>query len=1028
MRISEICIERPVFATVLSLVIVLLGLVSFTKLTVREYPQTDSPVVSVQTTYSGASAEIMESQVTQVLEESLSGIDGIDYMTSSSQQGRSQININFNLDRDPDSAAADVRDRVSRIRGRLPLDVDEPVISKVESDSQPILFISLKSTRMSPMELSDYVDRYVLDQIQTIPGVALVNQIGERKYSMRIWLDAERLAAYGVTPQDVATALRQQNVEVPAGLVEGKYREYSVLSETDLKTPEEFNNLVIRKTPAGYLVRLIDVGRAELGPQDERFALFDNGVTAYGLGVTKQATANPLDISNAIEKLMPEIKATLPPDVDAHVIVDFSRSIRESIKNVYDTIVEAIILVVLVIFVFLRSLRATLVPLITIPVSLIGAVGLMYALGFSINTLTLLAMVLAIGLVVDDAIVMLENIYRHIEAGMTPFDAAMKGAREMGFAVVAMSLTLAAVYVPVSFMGGVSGRLFTEFAITLAAAVLISGFVALTASPMMCSKLLKPHEKHGRIYEAMEGFFIRVAVGYRALLIRSLRVRWLVLLTGGVVAGLGVFFFVRLPTELAPLEDGANFPIMFQAPEGSTIDYTEKYGSQIRDIAMTLPEAETVMMVIGFGNDVTSGRVFVELKPWSERTRNTQQIAQSIMPQIANVPGVRAFPVLSPPLGGGSFNSKPLEVVVQTPQPFEELHTMIDQLMARLQETPELSAVDTDLRLSKPQLKIDVDRDKAADLGIDAQSLGQTLGILVGGQQITRFKREGQEYDVIVRLTEPFRSTPNDLSKIYVRAANGQLVQLANLVTVSETVAPRSLGHFNQLRSATVTANLAPGVTLGQGLEAFRKVAAETLPSTARLEYTGQTREFLKASSSIYVTFGLAIIFIFLVLAAQFESFRSPFIILLTVPLSIAGGLFALWIAGATLNIYSQVGLITLIGLITKHGILIVEFSNQNRENGLDLLDAVVEAASLRLRPILMTTGAMVFGAIPLVLAQGAGAASRQAIGLVIVGGIVIGTLFTLFVIPSVYTMIAARSMRFQPHAGPASERPHPAE
>ncbi len=770
MKISEICIDRPVFATVLSLVIVLLGLVSFSKLTVREYPQTDSPVVSVQTTYSGASAEIMESQVTQVLEEALSGIDGIDYMTSSSQQGRSNINIIFNLNRDPDSAAADVRDRVSRTRGRLPMDVDEPIIAKVEADSQPILFVVFSSDRMSAMELSDFVDRYVLDQLRTVPGVATINQIGERKYSMRIWLDAERLAAYGVTPQDVATALRQQNVEVPAGLVEGKYREYSVLTETDLKTPEEFNNLVIRKTDSGYLVRLIDVGRAELGPEDERFALFHNDATAYGLGVTKQATANPLDISNAVRQLMPRIRASLPPGMTANVIVDFSRSIKESIKNVYETIAEAIVLVIAVIFLFLRSMRATLVPLITIPVSLIGAVGLMYLLGFSINTLTLLAMVLAIGLVVDDAIVMLENIYRHVEDGMKPLQAAKTGAAEMGFAVVAMSLTLAAVYVPVSFMGGTSGRLFTEFAITLAAAVLISGFVALTASPMMCSKLLKSHEKHGRTYQAMENFFNRVTNGYRSLLAKSLKRRAIVLAIGGALAALGVVFFLSVPTELAPIEDGGNFPIFFQGPEGSTIEYSEKYGRQIQAIADTIPEAETIMMVIGFGNDVTSGRVFVELKPWSERSRTPKEIIPTIMGRLRNVAGVNAFPILSPPLGGGRA-SKPISVVVQTPLPFEELQKMTSKFVDALQASGKFTALDTDLRLDKPQVKIDVDRDKAADLGIDAQSLGQTLGILVGGQQITRFKREGQEYDVIVRLTEPFRTSPGDLPNIYVRAA-----------------------------------------------------------------------------------------------------------------------------------------------------------------------------------------------------------------------------------------------------------------
>ncbi len=1006
MVISDLCIRRPVFATVLSLIIVLVGIVAYDRLSVREYPNIDPPVVTVETRYPGANAEIIESQVTQVLEDSLAGIEGIDVMTSISRQEQSQITVRFTLDRDADVAASDVRDRVGRVRGRLPTEIDEPIIQKVEADAQPVIYLAFASDRHSPLEITDYADRYVKDQLQTLPGVAEVRILGERRYSMRIWLDPLKLGAYDLTPQDVENALRQQNVEIPAGLIESREREFTVLSETDLRTPEQFNQLIIRQVN-GYLVRLEDVGQAEIGPRDERRTVRFNGDDAIALGIVKQATANPLDVSAAIQGRLPAIIEGLPEGMQVEIAHDTSVFIAESIDNVYRTIGEAVALVVLIIFFFLRSLRATLVPLVTIPVSLIGAFALMYFFGFSINTLTLLAMVLAIGLVVDDAIVMLENIFRHVEEGMRPLEAAFTGSREIGTAVVSMTLTLAAVYTPIAFMTGNTGRLFTEFALALAGAVLVSGFVALTLTPMMCSKLLRHQERHGRLYNAIEWALIKLTAGYRTLLGRSLRMRPLILGIGLLVAGSSWFLFNALPSELAPYEDQGTVIGFFQAPEGATIGYTDKYARQIEEIYTRVPEAERYFVVAGFPV-VSQGISFLKLRHWDERERSQQEVATSLGPEMFGLPGVMAFPINPAPLGQ-SVVEKPVSFVIQTTQPYEELQATVDQFMARAGEFPGLVNLDSDLKLNKPQLRVQVNRDKVADVGVDVETLGRTLETMLGGRQVTRFKRAGEQYDVVVQVAEVDRATPDDLRKIYVRGNSGRMVQLANLVEVTETVAPRELNHFNQLRSATITANLAPGTSLGEALTFLEQVADEVLPPAAQTDYGGLSREFKDSSAGLYLTFALALGFIYLVLAAQFESFRDPLIIMLTVPLSITGGLLLLWLMGGTLNIYSQVGLVTLIGLITKHGILIVEFSNQLRAKGRGIMDAVIEASVLRLRPILMTTGAMVFGAIPLAIASGAGAESRQDIGAVIVGGVLVGTFFTLFVIPAVYTYLTWR-------------------
>jgi multidrug efflux pump len=1004
--LPELSIKRPVFATVLSLVLVLVGLVSYQRLSVREYPAIDPPVITVETTYPGASASIVETQVTKVLEDSLAGIEGIDFITSISRQESSQITVTFRLDRNQDYAAADVRDRVGRVRGRLPEEIDEPIIQKREADAQPILYLAFSSKRHSALEITDYADRYVKDQLQTLSGVAEVRLFGDREYSMRIWLDPERLAAYQLTPQDVELALRRQNVEVPSGRIESLQREFTVLAETDLRTPEQFNDLIIKEAN-GYLVRFADVGHAELGPLDERLVVRFNGKPAIALGVIKQATANPLEVSNAVNKILPTIASTLPEGMEVKVAHDKSVFIAESIKNVYETIGEAILLVVLIIFLFLRSVRATLIPLVTIPVSLIGAFALMYVFGFSINTLTLLALVLAIGLVVDDAIVMLENIYRHVEAGMPPVKAALLGSREISFAIVAMTITLAAVYAPIGFMTGITGRLFTEFAWTLAGAVIVSGFVALSLSPMMCSKLLKHQAHHNLFYRIIERFLNGVTAAYRALLKGALAVRPLVLLIGLAVAGASFFLFNTLKSELAPIEDQGNILTVFRAPEGSTIEYTDAYAKKLEEIALSVPEADRVFVVSG-SPTVSQGRVILRVKPWSERERTQQEIGRSIAPQMTAVPGVVAFPG-NPPSLGQSPRSKPVNFVIQTSRPYEELQKMVDAVLDKIRDYPGLADVDSDLKLNSPQLDIEVDREKAASMGIEIDTLGRTLETMLGGRQVTRFKQQGEQYDVVVKIADIDRQNPDDMRRIYVRGREGAMVPLSNLITIKETVAPKELNHFNQLRAASITAQLAPGYSLSDALTFLEGAASEVLPNTAYIEYAVESREFREASSNMYLTFLLALAFIYLVLAAQFESFTDPLIIMLTVPLSITGALLALWWSGGTLNIYSQVGLVTLIGLITKHGILIVEFSNQLRSKGQHMREAVIESATLRLRPILMTTGAMVLGAVPLAVATGAGAESRQDIGWVIVGGLLVGTLFTLFVIPVVYTYLSRR-------------------
>jgi multidrug efflux pump len=1028
MTLPELCIRRPVFATVLSLVIVLVGAVCWQRLSVRQYPAIDPPVVTVETRYPGAAAAIMESQVTEVLENSLAGIEGVDVMASSSREEVSQISLTFQLTRDPDSATSDVRDRVSRVRGALPREVLDPVVQKTEADARPIIWVALFSDTRDRLELTDYADRNLKDRLQSLPGVAYVLVFGSR-YNMRIWLDPERLAAYGMTPQDIEDALNRQNVEIPAGRIESQAREFTVTSETDLRTEAQFNDLIL-KDSGNFLVRLRDVGRAELGADSSRLVARYNGRDSIGLGIVKQATANPLEISDAVSKEIEEIRGSLPPGIEIEVPYDSALFIRASIDNVYRAIAEAVVLVVLIIFFFLRTFRATLIPLVTIPVSLIGACIFMVALGFTINTLTLLAAVLAIGLVVDDAIVMMENIYRHIEHGESPKPAAIKGAKEIGFAIIAMTLTLAAVYAPVGFQGGTVGKLFTEFAWTLAGAVLISGFVALTLTPMMCSLLLRHQPKHGAVYNLIGRLLDGLSSGYRRALTFCLNYKAVVLVVGAGVAIGGLFVGTLLKRELAPTEDQGLFIGWFQAPEGSTLEYTDHSARLLEGYYREVPEINRFFVAVGFGGDVTSGISFVRVKDWDQRDKSIFQITGGLFPKFMGTPGVMAFPI-TPSAFGVDFLGKPVSVMVLTTEPYPELAKMMDTLVKRVAATPgpggqpALNAVESDLKLNKPQLRIELNRDKAAAMGASPLVVGRALETLLGGRQVTRFKREGEQYDVVVKLQDIDRTNPRDLNRIYVRNENGSMIGLSNVITIRETVAPRDLPHFNQLRAAKINANLGPGVALGDGLKIVEQAVREELPGTVQIDYSGQSREFVKGSAGMAFIMSLALVFIFLVLAAQFESFLSPFIIMLTVPLSMAGALIALKLSGGTNNIYSQVGLVTLIGLITKHGILIVEFSNQLQLSGRSKVEAVIEAATLRLRPILMTTGAMVLGAVPLALAEGAGAESREQIGWAIVGGLLVGTLFTLFVIPTVYALIGRRLEPEADEAGEAGEPVH---
>ena len=1018
MQLSETSVRRPVFATVLSLLIVLVGFVSYTRLNVREYPKIDNPVVTVETKYTGASSAVVESQVTKVLEDSLSGIEGVDVITSISRQEQSQITVNFVLSRDADSSAADVRDKVSRVRQRLPQGIDEPVIAKVEADAFPVIWLSFSADNMDVMQLSDYANRIAKPMLQTAPGASDVRVFGERKFAMRIWLDPDRLASYKLTTQDVEDALRRSNVEVPAGRIESKFREFNVTAATDLQKPAEFRQVVI-KAINGMPIRIGDVARVEQGPLSERTSTRLNGRDAITLGVIRNATANPLDLSAAVRKMIPKIKENLPPGIEIEIANDNSVFIDRSIKAVYETIVEAMVLVALVIFLFLRTFRASIIPLVTIPVCLIGTFALMALFGFTVNTLTMLALVLAIGLVVDDAIVVLENIFRHIENGMAPFHAAIRGAREVGFAVVAMTLTLAAVYAPLAFTPGRTGKLFTEFALALAGSVIVSGFVALTLTPMMCSIMLKHVNNPTWFDRTMERYLQKLSEKYGQMLgwtLSSGRVmglhmsrRWLVVAVM-VMAGIGSFTLLKTTkSELAPLEDRGVILTVINGPDGATMDYTTRYAQTIERMASKYTEFDRIFTVVG-NPTVAQGNVFYRAAPWEQRTKTTLEIAREMTPAIAGLPGVTAFPI-TPPSLGQPFRDRPLNFVIVTTDSYQNLAQVVRTFQEEIAKNPGIVSVDTDLRLNKPEISMDVDRERAADMGVPIDNIARAVETMMGGRQVTRYKREGDQYDVMVQTSPSGRDTPDDIEHIFVRGRNDAMIPLSALVRIKEVVVPRELNHFGQRRSASITANIAPNYSLGEAIVFMNDTAKKVLKPGYATDLNGTSREFVKTSGSLVIVFILSLLFIFLVLAAQFESFVDPLVILFSVPLSMVGALLALQLSGGTLNVFSQIGLITLVGLITKHGILIVEFANQLRAEGMDALEAVKQSATLRLRPILMTTGAMVLGAIPLALATGAGAESRKQIGWVIVGGMSLGTLLTIFVVPTMYTFFARKAI-----------------
>ncbi len=1017
MKSLGIFIERPVFATVLNILVILIGLVAMSKLTVREYPNIDVPVVSVSTNYSGASAYIMESQVTDVLEESLSGIDGVDFIESKSRMGNSQISIHFLLDRDADAAASDVRDRVSRVRSMLPDEIKEPVIAKVEADATPFMYLSLSSTIRPNTEVYDYADLYIKDALQTIPGIAEIRLLGARKRAMRIWMNKDRMAAYGVTPSDIVTAIRAQNIELPAGLIESADREFSVNPKTDLYTEEEFRNIVVR-VDGGYQVRLADVADVRLGVEDERAHVRYNGKTAIGIGVVKQATANPIDVARIVHKRIAELEKAMPDDMQLAVPHDASVFVEESIKSVWSTLAEAFILVLLIIFLFLQSGRATFVPMSAIPVSLIGAFAVMWVLGFSINLLTLLALVLAIGIVVDDAIVMLENIYRHIEMGKTPKQAAIDGSKEIGFAVVAMTLTLAAVFAPVAFSEGQTGKLFVEFALALTGAVLISGFVALTLSPMLCSKFLQPHQ-HEKKQFFIFALFEKALDGSRDFYVNRLtwllKHRWfgwsllmvcLVLCVSLVPNNLIPPNIMQpLADELAPVEDRSFFFTIAIAPEGSTPDFVSRAGRGKELVYESMDEVRGYFVVAGWPES-TQGISFVPLKPHTERSISSSEAAMNAMAGFFMIPEIIAFAM--PPQSLGSGSGTPVSIMLQTTQDYQELLRVGNLLVEQMNANPGLNQVRLDLQLNKPELKVEIDRKKAADLGIPVQDISQALETLLGGREVTRFKRGNKQYEVKLQMEESQRSAPQDIKDIYLRAASGEMVALDNLVTLEQTTTASALPHFDKYRAANITAGINPGYNLGDAIAYIEQELKKISPET-KLAFKETSREYIQSGNTLVFAMILALIFIYLVLAAQFESFVDPFIIMTSVLPAFIGALLALKFTDGTLNIYSKIGLITLVGLITKHGILIVEFANQAMLEGKNKFEAIKQAVETRYRPIWMTAAATVLGAMPLALAHGSGAESRQQIGWVIVGGLSLGTILVLIIVPTVFVTLSRR-------------------
>jgi multidrug efflux pump len=1006
--LSRISINRPVLAIVLSLTILIFGIIGFFFLGIREYPSVDPPIITVSTSYVGANAEVIETQITEPLEESINGIEGIKTLSSSSQDGRSSITVEFELESNLEAAANDVRDRVSRAMRQLPPDADPPIVTKADADTSPILMLMISSERRNLMELSDIANNVFKERFQTIPGVSQIMIYGERKYSIRLWMDPDRLAAYELTPLDILTAVNSQNLELPTGVLEGSSMELTIRTLGRLSSPQEFNELII-KEQGDIIVKFRDIGRAEFYPENDRSILRSNGIPLVIHAIVPQPGSNNLEIAEEFYKRWESIKKDLPQDIQTYIGFDTTEYIRDSIAEVQQTIYLAFSLVVLIIFLFLRDWRTTLIPVITIPISLIGTFFVMYLAGFSINVLTMLGIVLAIGLVVDDAIVVLENIYTKIESGKPPMEAAFQGAKEIFFAVVSTTVALASVFLPVIFLQGLTGRLFREFGIVVSFAVIISSFVALSLTPMLSSRILKRREKHNILYNLTEPFFVWLNNQYASVLEGFMRIIWIAFIII-LLAGLGIYHFIKIiPNELSPLEDRSMFRLMATGPEGASFEYMDVYVTKVLQvIEEEVPEIENIVSITspGFGGGSSnSAMMFAKLVDAENRQETQSQIVNRMRPKINEVTMARGF-MIEPQSIGSRRGGLPVQYVIQAPT-LEKLKEVLPEFLDKAGEDPAFQYVDVNLKFTKPEVKIEINREKARSLGVSVRDVAQTLQLGLSGQRFGYFVMNGKQYYVIGQVTKENRNDPLDLRSLYVRSNNGSLIQLDNLISVEEQSSPPQLYRYNRFVSATISASLSPGTKLGEGLAAMEKVADEVLDDTY-----STSKEFQESSGNLYFAFAFALILIYLVLSAQFESFRDPLIIMFTVPLALTGTLLSLWYFGETLNIFSQIGIIMLIGLVSKNGILIVEFANQRKAAGMNIYDSIVGAARARFRPILMTSLSTVLGILPIALALGAGAESRVSMGIAVIGGLIFSTILTLFVIPAVYSYLTSKKGR----------------
>ena len=1001
MNISELSIRRPVLATVLTVIILLFGLIGYTTLGVREYPSVDNPIISVSCSYPGANAEVIENQITEPLEQNINGIPGIRSLSSVSQQGQSRITVEFELSVDLETAANDVRDKVSRAQRYLPRDCDPPTVSKADADASPILMVAIQSNTRSLLELSEIADLTVKEQLQTISDVSSVSIWGEKRYSMRLWLDPVKMAGYGITPVDVKNAIDNENLELPSGSIEGNTVELTLRTMGQMHTAEEFNNIIIKES-GGRIVRFNDIGYAELGPADLKSYMKMNGVPMVGVVVIPQPGANHIEIADAVYERMEQMEKDLPEDVDYTYGFDNTRFIRASISEVESTVYEAFVLVIIIIFLFLRDWRVTLIPCIVIPVSLIGAFFVMYVAGFSINVLTMLAVVLSVGLVVDDAIVMTENIYIRIERGMRPFEAGIEGAKEIFFAVISTTITLAAVFLPIVFMEGTSGRLFREFSFVVAGSVIISAFAALTFTPMLATKMLRYREKQNWFYRKTEPFFDGMNRYYSRSLAYVLKHRVMAIPFTLLMLVIIAFLWNKIPSEMAPLEDRSQINIDTKAAEGASYEYIRDYTEEINDLVDSIvPDAAFVTARVSSG----SGNIQITLKDIKERDYTQMEVAEEISQAIRTHTKARAF-VRQQSSFGGRRSSMPVQYVLQSVS-IEKLEQVLPEFLARVYDNPVYQKADVNLKFTSPEMRVEINRDKAGTMGVSVRDISESLQYGLSGQRMGYFYMNGKQYEILGQINRQQRNKPSDIRSIYIRNDKGEMIQLDNLVEFVEAVAPPKLYHYNRFVSATISAGLAEGKTIGQGLDEMDKIAADVLDETFRTALSGDSKDFRESSSSLMFAFILALVLIYLILAAQFESFKDPFIIMLTVPLAIAGALIFMYFGGITMNIFSQIGIIMLIGLVAKNGILIVEFANQKQEHGEDKMQAIRDAALQRLRPILMTSAATVLGLIPLAFATGEGANQRIAMGTAVVGGMLVSTFLTMYIVPAIYSYIS---------------------